>query len=83
MSDLEILEEIKKIISDQFSIPKETIEESSFLEEDLGIGELEMEDLIIQIQSKFDIQIPQEKLGAFKTVSDLASYAYENVENTG
>ena len=83
MSDLEILEEIKKIISDQFSIPKETIEESSFLEEDLGIGELEMEDLIIQIQSKFDIQIPQEKLGAFKTVSDLASYVYENVENTG
>ena len=83
MSDLETLEEIKKIISDQFSIPKETIEESSFLEEDLGIGELEMEDLIIQIQSKFDIQIPQEKLGAFKTVSDLASYVYENVENTG
>lgn len=71
-------EEIKKILSAQFDIPAEEIEEESSLEEDLGLSELDLEDLVTTIMEKYDIEIPAEKISTFKKVSDLVSYLYDN-----
>lgn len=71
-------EEIKKILSAQFDIPTEEIEEESSLEEDLGLSELDLEDLVTTIMEKYDIEIPTEKISSFKKVSDLVSYLYDN-----
>ena len=76
------LEDVKKIISDQFGIAQDDIEEDSFLEADLNIGDLDLEDFIENIQDKYQIQIPPEKVATFKKVSDIVSYLFENVENT-
>lgn len=72
-------EEVKKLLSSQFDIPLEEIEEESNLEEDLGLSELDLEDLISTIMEKYDIEIPTEKTSSFKKVSDLVSYLYDNV----
>ncbi len=74
------LEEIKKIIAKQFGIEQEIIEDDSFLESDLNITDLDLEDLVTQIEDKFQIKIPQDKYLHFKKVSDLASYLYENTD---
>ena len=76
------LEDVKKLISDQFGIAQDDIEEDSFLEADLNIGDLDLEDFIENIQDKYQIQIPSEKVATFKKVSDIVSYLFENVENT-
>ena len=77
------LEDIKKLISDQFGIPQEDIEEDSYLEADLNITELDLEDLIETIQDKYQIQIPAQKVSTFKKVSDIVSYLFENIDNAG
>ncbi|MBI2012700.1 DUF1493 family protein [Candidatus Curtissbacteria bacterium] len=79
----DFLEDIKKIISQQFGIAQEEIEEDSRLDEDLSITDLDLEDLIGLIQEKYDIEIPAEKLHSFKKVSDIVSFLYENVSETG
>ncbi|OGD89102.1 hypothetical protein A3I53_00265 [Candidatus Curtissbacteria bacterium RIFCSPLOWO2_02_FULL_40_13b] len=74
------LEDLKDLISKQFVIPQDDIEEESLLDEDLSITDLDLEDLIGKIQEKYDIEIPPEKFPSFKKVSDIALYLYENVE---
>jgi len=76
----DFLEDIKDIISNQFGIPVDDIEEDSLLDEDLSIADLDLEDLMGQIQEKYDIEIPQEKFISFKKVGDIVSYLYENIE---
>lgn len=80
MIDTDILEDIKDLISKQFHIPQEEIEEDSYLDQDLGIVDLELEDLVSNIQNKYDIQIPQENLESFKKVSDIVFYVYESID---
>ncbi|OGD85812.1 hypothetical protein A2164_00925 [Candidatus Curtissbacteria bacterium RBG_13_35_7] len=82
MTDIEIFENIKKIINKQFGIDEEKIEEDSYLDEDLNITDLEIEDLISNIAEKFNLVIPEEKIIAFKKISDLISYIYENADTT-
>ena len=77
---VDFLEDIKKIISSQLGIPLGDIEEDTFLEADLNITDLEMEDLIATIEDKYEIKIPQNKISSFKTVSDIATYLYENID---
>ena len=58
MTDLELTDEIKRLIGNQFEIPHEDIEDESLLDEDLGITDLDLEDLIPKLEEKYDIKIP-------------------------
>lgn len=80
MTDTEILEDLKKIIHKQFDIAAEDVEEDSSFDSDLNIAELDLEDLIATIEEKYNLKIEAEKITAFKKVSDLVSYLYENVD---
>lgn len=82
MTDTEIFDNLKKIISKQFGISEEEIEEDSYFDSDLNITELEMDDLIAIAQEKFNITIPDDKLPSIKKVSDLVAYIYENADAT-
>lgn len=78
MTDL--FEEIRKIISRDFGIPEEDIEEDSLLDEDLSITDLDLEDLLSKLQEKYEVEIPQGKIASFKKVSDIVNYLYEHTE---
>jgi len=78
---IDYLEDIKQLISKQFDIPQEDIEEDSDLEADLNITELDLEDLIESIQDKYQIQIRAQEVSTFKKVSDIVSYLFENIDN--
>lgn len=76
---IDYLEEVKKMISNQFGLEEDTIEEESFIETDLNITEFDLEDLIAQIEDKYEIEIPPDNYIKFKTVADIANYLYEHV----
>ncbi len=78
---VDYLEEIKKIIENQFGIPVDQIEDDSLLDQDLSITDLDLEDLIENIQNRYQIQIPETKVSSFKTVADIASFLTENADN--
>ena len=77
---MDYFDQLRKLISEQFSIPEDSIEEDSLLDEDLSITDLDLEDLITQIQKKFDILIPAEKIPSFKKVSDIVTFLYDHAE---
>ena len=76
----DILEEIKQIISTQFGIPVEKIQEDSLLDEDLSITDLDLEDFMGFVQKKYEINIDQEQFPSFKKVTDIVSCLYDNLE---
>lgn len=73
-------EDVKKIIEKQFGLEEDSVEEDAFLETDLNITELDLEDLIAVLEDKYQISIPQEDYSKFKQVSDIAAYLYEHVD---
>ena len=77
---MDYFDQLRKLISEQFSMPEDTIEEDSLLDEDLSITDLDLEDLITQIQKKFDILIPADKIPSFKKVSDIVVFLYDHAE---
>ena len=77
---MDYFEELRKLISEQFSIPGDSIEEDSLLDEDLSITDLDLEDLIAQIQKKFDILVSADKIPSFKKVSDIVAFLYNHAE---
>ena len=68
-----VLNEVKKIIAAQMNISLESItEETTFY--DVEADSLDVVEVIMAIESKFDIILPDEAVETFKTVSDLAKY---------
>ena len=82
MADIDISEEVKRIISDQFGLDPEDIQDDSELDNDLGISDLDLEDLVEKLEYKFELSIPLEDHIKFKKVADIVAYLYENAEST-
>lgn len=77
---IDYLDDLRKIINKQFEIDEETIEEESSLEADLNLSDLDIEDIVDQLEEKYQIAIPEPVYANFKNVSDITTYLYENVD---
>ena len=71
---MNITEEVKILISQHLGIEKEKINSESHLQDDLNADPLGISDLIVSIESKFKIKIPQESIVKFNTVSDIVEF---------
>lgn len=77
---VDYFEVVKDMIERQFGISQDDILEESLLDEDLSITDLDLEDLISQLETKYDVEIPPEKMHSFKKVSDIVSFLYESTQ---
>jgi acyl carrier protein len=68
------LEALKEIVAEQLSASVEEITESTNFIEDLGADSLDLFELAMAMEEKFDIEIPSEDLQLIKTVGDAAKY---------
>ena len=69
-----IFDRVKTIINEQLGISEDEISiESNFLE-DFGADSLELIDLIMALESEFDIEVPEEDIEEIETVGDVVSY---------
>ncbi|MCE5220355.1 MAG: acyl carrier protein [Clostridium sp.] len=70
-----LFEEIREVICEQLGIEKEEVKlETTF--EDLGADSLDLFQIIIEIEEKYDIQI--EDVEGLKTIKDAVDYAEKN-----
>jgi acyl carrier protein len=69
-----VLEKIKAILSEQFSVEEDTITADTLLEDDLGADSLDVVDLLMTIEDDFEVEIPDEEVENIKTVGALAEY---------
>jgi acyl carrier protein len=73
----DIYTKLKEIIIDQLAVdPDEVSLEASFID-DLNADSLDLVELIMEIEEKFEIQVPDNAAEKIKTVSDAVNYILE------
>lgn len=71
-------EEFKKLLIEQLDISPDAIKPEAELTNDLGINSLELADLVLLCEDKYDIEIDDDEIHKFVSVGDVVSY----LENT-
>lgn len=69
-----MLENLKEIIAEQLNVDKNEITESASFKEDLGADSLDLFELVMALEEKFEVEIPSEDLNNIVTVEDVISY---------
>ena len=71
---------VKQMLVDELSVNPDEVTESAELINDLGINSLELADLILLCEEKFDLEISEDDVRGFVTVSDVVAYLTEKTD---
>ena len=69
-----MFEKVKELLVEELQIDGDTITSDAELSKDLNINSIEMADLIMLCEEKFDIEISEEDANNFVTVGDVVHY---------
>ncbi len=72
-----MFEKVKALLVEELSINEADITPDAELVNDLGINSLELADLILICEEKFDIEIGDDVINGFETVGDVSDYLAE------
>ena len=73
-----VLEKVKKIIEEQLGVDAKDIKPESAFIEDLGADSLDIVELIMAMESEFDMEIEDDEVEDISTVEDVVNYIKEN-----
>lgn len=73
-----MFEQVAGMIADQLGIDAASIKPESRLIEDLKADSLDVVAMVMEMESEYDIQIPDEDLPKLKTVADVIQYIENN-----
>lgn len=69
-----LFEQVKEIIVQELSVAEDKVKESSTFESDLRADSLDVVELVMELEEKFEIEIPEEDFEQIRTVGDLVRY---------
>lgn len=73
-----LLDDVKEVVIEQLDCdPAEVKEDSKFIE-DLGADSLDVVELVMALEEKFDIEIPDEDAEKILTVGDAIKYVEDH-----
>ena len=75
-----MFEEVKEILIDQLYLTDVEVKPESRIKADLGADSLDILQLLMTIQEKKGIVIPDEALATFETVQDVVDYLENGVK---
>ncbi len=77
MEDIEIIERVKKVISDVLGVDKDKIKLEDRFVEDLGAESVQSLELVAAFEEEFDIEMDEEKALEVKTVGKAVEFIKE------
>ena len=78
---METAKRVKSIIAESLMVkPKEVTETANFIE-DLGTDSLDTAELVMELEEKFNIEIPDEDVAKLQTVGDTIKYIEKKLSN--
>lgn len=69
-----MLEEMREMIAEQLNCEESSITESTSFKDDLGADSLDLFELVMALEEKYEIEIPSEELAELTTVGAVMEY---------
>jgi acyl carrier protein len=69
-----LFDEVKEVVVEQLSVNADEVKEESKFVEDLGADSLDVVELVMALEEKFDIEIPDEDAEKIATVNDAIKF---------
>lgn len=69
-----MFEKVKELLVEELSVNPDDITMSAELVNDLGINSLELADLVLLCEEKFDLEISDDDIHKFVTIGDIVEY---------
>lgn len=69
-----LIDVVKEVVVEELSCNADEISENSKFVEDLGADSLDVVELVMALEEKFDIEIPDSDAEAIATVGDAVKY---------
>ena len=66
--------EVKSVIAEELEVEEDQITMESMIVEDLGADSLDVVELIMRLEEKFDVEIPDEDAEKIQTVGDAVKF---------
>lgn len=70
----EMENQVKEIIVEQLDVKLEDLEAAKSFTEDLGADSLAIVELVLALEEKFEVKIPDDEVDKIKTVGDAVAY---------
>ncbi len=74
-----MLQKVVEILSEITGIEAKEIKKDSKLIADLELNSLDVVNMVVTFEEKFDIEIPEQKIKDFVTVEDIVQYLESHV----
>ena len=75
---MEEFDRVKEVIVDQLGADESAVTLDASFVDDLGADSLDIVELIMGLETEFDIEIPDEDAEKIRTVGDAVNYIKEN-----
>ena len=73
-----LFDDVKEVVVEQLDCDPAEVKEDSRFVEDLGADSLDVVELVMALEEKFDIEIPDEDAEKILTVADAINYIENN-----
>ncbi len=73
-----ILDDVKEVIVQQLNVDAAQVKSEAEFVKDLGADSLDVVELVMALEEKFDIEIPDEQAEKISTVGDVVAYIEAN-----
>lgn len=71
-------EKVIKIISEQFNVDVENLNEDTSFRDELNADSLDFIELIMALEDEFELEIEDEEVDSIKTIGDALDYIKKN-----
>ncbi|MEO1923127.1 acyl carrier protein [Caminibacter sp.] len=69
-----LFDEVKEVIVEQLNVSPEEVKPEAKFVEDLGADSLDVVEMIMALEEKFEIEIPDSEAEKIQTVQDVVDY---------
>lgn len=69
-----MLEEMKEMIAEQLNCEESSITETTSFKDDLGADSLDLFELVMALEEKYEVEIPSDELAELTTVGAVMEY---------
>ena len=73
-----MFEEMKELIAEGLNIDESRITKEASFKDDLGADSLDLFELVMSLEDKYDVEIPSEELEKLLIVGDVIKYIEEH-----